>query len=161
MRRIAQIAHQLGQRNTHRAHSLAFAAKTGSKWQRLRLVQAGQIGCQHGSHRPHIGGAIRMTARRHIDRAIIHAGPTTDTTQYIALIATQNIASPIVQQHNMKLFRAIGDTAAFWPGGGGNTAPACQRSARGLLELHAQAALGVAAHALLSRAMGFWGHALP
>ena len=104
---FAPVAHQLGQRDFHRAHALALAAESGGVGQMPRLVDADQPGGQHRPHRPRIHPAIGVAADRAVDRAMVHAGGAANAAQHLLELGAQHCRSAVVDQDDVVFLRPV------------------------------------------------------
>ncbi len=104
---LAPVAHQLGQRDLHRADALAFAAEGGGVRQMAGLLDADQRRRQHGAHRPGIHPAIGVAADRAVNRAVVHAGGAADAAQHVLEVGAQHRGAAVVHQHDVVFVRTV------------------------------------------------------
>jgi len=79
----------------------------------IGLGQAVQARIERCAERSGVGGAIGMPADRPIDGTMIHAGAAADALQDFAYRAGDEGAAAVVDEYDVKMFRAIGVCAAL------------------------------------------------
>ena len=93
----------------HGARLRAGTAKRRGIGEMLPILKSAQMGRNYGTDRTLIGCPIAVAADVAIDGADIQACAAADTMEGIALFGVgEEVRSLIVQQHNVKLLRAVG-----------------------------------------------------
>ena len=106
---LAPVAHQLRQRDAHRAHFLAAPAEGRGVRQMPGVLDADDARRQHRAHRPGIDPAIGMPADRRVDRAMVHAGAAADAAQHVAELAAEHRGAAVVEDDDVILVRPVRD----------------------------------------------------
>src|SRR5262250_2232248 len=80
-------------------------------------LTATQVRREHTADGPLIRGAIRVAADIAVHRTDIQAGAAADAVQHLALFGVcQQTAAAVVEQHDVKLFRAVSFSRLAWSG---------------------------------------------
>ncbi len=103
----------------HGADGLATSAKARRVWKVGALVNADELGREHGAHRPRIDPAISVPADRGVDGAMVHASAAADAAQHVLELGAEHIRAAVIDQHDVIGVRAIGIAFAARPGGEG------------------------------------------
>ena len=106
---LAPVAHQVGQRNAHRADFLAAPAEGRGVRQVAGVLDADDARRQHRAHRPRIDPAIGVPADRRVDRAMVHAGAAADAAQHLAELAAEHRGAAVVENDDVIFGRARPD----------------------------------------------------
>ena len=104
---LTPMAHHLGQRDADRANALATSAESRSIGKMSSLVDADQRWCQHRTHRSRIDPSIGMTSDCLINRAVIHARPTSNTSQHVLKTGAEHGGAAVVEDDDVVALGAV------------------------------------------------------
>jgi hypothetical protein len=105
---LAQLAHQVGQRNLHRADGAALVAQRGGLRQVDGVLDADEQRRQHRAHRAGIDPAVGMAADGLVHRAVVDAGGAADAAQHGLEIAAEQVDAAVVDEDEVEVLGAVG-----------------------------------------------------
>lgn len=114
--RIASVVNEMVMEiNFDRACLGAGSAKRGGGREVFPVLQAAQMGCDHGPNRALVSGAVTMAADVSEDRADIETGTATDAVKGIALFGVgEQLGAFVVENDEMKFLRAVNFAGLAW-----------------------------------------------
>src|SRR5688572_6590312 len=100
---LAQLAHEIGQRDLHRAHDAALVAEGRGVGQVERVLQPHVGRRQHRSHGTGIDPAVGVAADALVDRAMVHARAAAYAAQHGLQLAADQPAATAVEQDDVEV----------------------------------------------------------
>src|SRR5581483_2439000 len=114
---FAQLAHEIGQWDLHRAYHAALVAQGRRLWQVQRILQTDVSGRENGADRAGINPPVGVPADILIDGAVVHASTAADAAQRLPQLGSEHFCAARVDDDDVKLLRSVRITRLFRPGG--------------------------------------------